>query len=481
MPLPDKSGDVCVRLTAVDTTDRVLPVAISQRLRPVAEKIDTMLFGRDNAAVAQRITVFAFLIRVVSAAIALFSQVILARMMGTFEYGIFVLVWTAMVIAGNITCFGFQVSIIRFVPEYREKGDMDRLRGVIYASRMIVFIISTVLAVAGISLVQAFAGQMPVYYIAPFMLGVILLPMIAMGDYVAGLSRSQGWAMLSLLPVYIVRPILILLFVIGFIWAGYAPTANNALLASIAACYVATLGALVHALRATPDTHKNGPRKLEIKTWFAVSLPIFLVEGFYFTMTNADVLMVGAYMQPDQVAIYFAAVKILALVHFVNFAVRAGAAQRFATLLHSEDKTQLSLFARQTVQWMFWPSLVMAIIMVLLGKELLLLFGGDFADGHKLMGILAIGIVVRSAVGPCESVLTMTGQERICALAYGAALAVNLGLNVVLIPLYGLIGAALATALAMVVEAVMLSLIVKRRAGITMFVLAPVFSLRAKV
>ena len=465
-----------MRLTAVSTTNRMLPAGISQRLQPIAEKIDHMLLGRDNAAIAQRITVFAFLVRIVSAAIALISQVILARMMGMFEYGIFVLVWTAMVIAGNITCFGFQVSIIRFVPQYREQGDLDRLRGVIYASRMMVFMISTVLAIAGLALVQTFSEIMPVYYIAPFLLGIVLLPMIAMGDYVAGLSRSQGWAMLSLLPVYIVRPVLILVFVIGAIWAGYAPTANNALLASIAACYVATLGSLIQALRSTPIEHKKGPRKLELKTWFAVSLPIFLVEGFYFTMTNADVLMVGAYMQPEQVAVYFAAVKILALVHFVNFAVRAGAAQRFSTLLHSGDRTQLSVFARQTVNWVFWPSLFMAIIMVLLGQDLLRLFGGEFVDGYKLMVILAIGIVLRAAVGPCESVLTMTGQERICALAYGVALGVNLGLNVLLIPIYGLIGAALATALAMAVEAIMLSIIVKQRAGIVMFVLAPFFS-----
>ncbi|MGL4405571.1 MAG: lipopolysaccharide biosynthesis protein, partial [Notoacmeibacter sp.] len=208
------------------------------------------------------------------------------------------------------------------------------------------------------------------------------------------------------------------------------------------------------------------------KNWVAVSLPIFLVEGFYFTMTNADVLMVGYFLTPEKVAIYFAAVKILALVHFVNFAVRAGAAQRFATLVYSGDQAGLSSFARQTVQWMFWPSLFMAVIMVGLGQELLWLFGGEFVDAYKLMIILALGIVARASVGPCESVLTMTGQERICAWAYGAALCVNIALTIVLIPLYGLIGAAIATATAMVVEAVMLSIIVKRRTGILMFVLA---------
>lgn len=462
-----------MRLSAVSTAERILPGAISLRFRPVAEKIDYILSGKDNAAIAQRITVFAFLVRVLSAAIALISQVILARLMGTFEYGIFVLVWTAMVIAGNITCLGFQVSVIRFVPQYRESGDIERLRGVLFSSRLVVFVVSTTLALIGLLAIKLFSSSIEPYYLAPFLLGIVLLPMIALGDYVSGLSRAQGWAMLSLLPVYIFRPVLILLFAIGAIWAGYAPTATNALIATIAATYAATLGSLFLARRYTPTDQKKGPRKIEFKHWLAVSLPIFLVEGFYFTMTNADVLIVGAYLPPEQVAIYFAAVKILALVHFVNFAVRAGAAQRFATLVHAGDNQGLAAFAKLTVQWMFWPSLFMAVIMVGLGQELLWLFGGAFVDGYQLMIILALGIVARASVGPCESVLTMTGQEQICAWAYGLALGVNIVLTMILIPMYGLIGAAFATAMGMVVEAVILSIIVRRRSGFMMFVLAP--------
>ena len=49
--------------------------------------------------------------------------------MGSFEYGIFVLVWTTMIIVGNLACLGFHTSVIRFIPEYREKGMMDELRG----------------------------------------------------------------------------------------------------------------------------------------------------------------------------------------------------------------------------------------------------------------------------------------------------------------------------------------------------------------
>jgi O-antigen/teichoic acid export membrane protein len=393
------------------------------------------MFGQDSASAAQRIALSAFAVRVVSAAIALISQVILARLMGTFEYGIFVLVWTAMVIAGNISCFGFQVSVIRFVPQYRALEDFNRLRGMISASRWFVFLASTLLAVMGVAIVELARDQMQAYYVAPFLFGLVLLPMIALGDYVTGLSRAQGWAMLSLLPIYIIRPLLILAFVIGAIQFGAEANALNALIASIAATYCATLGALFSLQAKTPPEVRSGPKTYELRHWIAVSLPIFLVEGFYFTMTNADVLMIGLYLPPDQVAIYFAAVKILALVHFVNFAVRAGAGQRFASLVHSGDKAGLAAFARQTVHWMFWPSLFMAALMIGLGDMLLLLFGGEYQSGHALMIVLTLGIVARAAAGPCESVLTMSGQEKVCALAYGVALASNMALNMPLPPL----------------------------------------------
>ena len=108
-----------------------------------------------------------------------------------------------------------------------------------------------------------------------------------------------------------------------------------------------------------------------------MSLPIFLVESFFFLLTNADVLMVGAYMQPDDVAVYFATVKTLALVHFVYFAVKAGVAQRYAAFTHG-DPGRLAAFARETVSWTFWPSLLMAFIVLALGKPMLMLFGPEF-------------------------------------------------------------------------------------------------------
>ena len=85
--------------------------------------------------------------------------------------------------------------------------------------------------------------------------------------------------------------------------------------------------------------------------------------------------------------------------------------------------------------------------------------------------MLVVGIVARATVGPAESVLTMSGQQNACAIAYGITLVLNVSLNATLIPTYGLMGAACATTAALCFEAAALYALVLRRLGLHMFVL----------
>ena len=217
----------------------------------------------------------------------------------------------------------------------------------------------------------------------------------------------------------------------------------------------------------------DGPRTYLFGEWFKVSLPIFLVESFFFLMTNADVLMVGRYLEPHDVGIYYATVKTLALVHFVYFAVKAGVAQRYARFSHGENRAELAAFARETVSWTFWPSLAMAAIVLLIGKPLLGLYGPGFDAGYALLFPLAAGVIARAAVGPAESLLTMSGHQNACAWVYGVTLALNIALSMALIPLFGLWGAAFATAGSMVFEAAALSFTAWRKLGIGMAIFLP--------
>jgi O-antigen/teichoic acid export membrane protein len=290
------------------------------------------------------------------------------------------------------------------------------------------------------------------------------------------MSRAYSWALSALFPTFITRPILILVFMALAIWFGFPADAKTAILSAIAATYLTAVLQLA-SLTARLDTLiPAGRMKVNLRYWLAVSLPIFLVDGFFYLLTNADVLMVGLYLDPDQVAVYFATVKTLALVHFVYFAVKAGVAQRYAQFTHGGDTDRLAGFARETVSWTFWPSLAMAAVVLILGEPMLALFGEEFVDGYPLLFVLVVGVVARASVGPCESLLTMSGNQNVCAFVNATTLAFNIGLNMLLLPLFGLWGAAFATALAMMFEAVALSFTVWRRLGIVMPIFIPVRS-----
>ena len=465
-----------MRFSAALAADQFLPQRVSRSVRPLAARLDGLVNGTGEGAVAGRLSVAAFSIRMLSAAIALLSQVLLARWMGSFEYGIFVLVWLTAVVVGNISCFGFQTAVIRYAPEYLAKGRLDALRGILVTSRIFALAASSIVALLGAAALYLAGASVESYYVAPFYLGFLILPMIALGDTLDGTARSQSWVVAALSPTYIVRPLLILGFMGSFMALGLAPTARMALLASLAATYATTVIQFALVTFRLDRAIPTGTREVLFGEWFRVALPIFLVEGFFFLMTNADVLMVGRYMDPTHVAVYFATVKTLALVHFVYFAVKAGVAPRYSRLMHSGDRAGLEAFVHDSSRWTFWPSLAMAVAVLLIGWPMLMLFGKGFTEGYPLLFMLVLGVVARASVGPAESLLNMSDNERICAGVYAVTLALNLVMNALLIPRFGLPGAAAATTAAMIFETVALSLTVRRRLGITMFAFAPPIS-----
>src|SRR5690606_16081431 len=199
-------------------------------------------------------------------------------------------------------------------------------------------------------------------------LGIICLPMIALSDTLEGTARANSWAMLALGPIYLLRPVLILALMGGAILAGYAPDAKVAMTVAVAATWLTALYQVAAIVPATAREVGHVRPAFRMREWVIVSLPIFLIEGFFFMLTNADVLMVGWFMDPHDVAVYFATVKTLALVHFVYFAVKAGVAQRYAQYAHGGNPEKLAAFARETVAWTFWPSLAMGAAVLVIGK-----------------------------------------------------------------------------------------------------------------
>lgn len=459
-------------MAVIETAEKMLPSRLRTVLAPVLRGCADLRNRQDGVAAAQRMALIAFAIRILSAGIAFLSQIVQARLMGDFEYGIFVFVWVLVVLFGNLSCLGFHSTVIRFLPQYRASDAHDEIRGLTFTARVFAILSASVLAATGFVGLHFLGSSIESYYLVPVFLGLFALPMIALGDVLDGTARANNWPVVALSPTYLVRPLLILCFMLVAVRFGAPATATTAMQAALAATYATTVGQFLAVTWRLRRHYVEGPRKIDFLAWFRVALPIFLIEGFGFLLTNSDVVVVGLYLDPQEVAVYFAAAKTITLVQFVYFSVKAAAAPRFSAMMAEGDMQALAGFAGTTVRWSFWPSLALGLMVLAAGHLLLSLFGPSFGSGHVLMFILFSGILAKAMVGPGEVLLTMAGRQKLCVFLYAGALGANIGLNVTLIPLFGLAGAAGATAAAMMVEALLLHLAVRRALGIVLFAFA---------
>jgi O-antigen/teichoic acid export membrane protein len=459
-------------MAVIETAEKMLPAGLRPAGGRVLRMLADVLTQRGEKAAAQRMALTAFAIRIISAALAFVSQIVLARLMGEYEYGIFVFVWVLIVLFGDLSCLGFHTAIIRFLPHYKATGAFEEIRGLTGTARLFGLLSGTVVLAIGMVALHLFGDRIQSYYVMPIFLGLLAMPMIALGDILEGTSRANHWPVMALSPVYIIRPLLIIACMLGAIGLGAPHTAVTAMQAALVATYVTALGQYVATLIRLRRHYHEGPRKVDFLGWLSVAFPIFLIEGVSFLLTNSDVVVVGIFLEPHDVAIYFAAAKTMALVHFINFSVKAASGPRFSSIIAEGTRAELAVAAFDAAKWTFWPALAVGLVVLAAGHLLLSLFGGAFTAGYILMVILLAGILAKSLVGPAETLLMMAGKQNICVALYAAALTANVALNILLIPHFGIEGAAIATASAMGVEALLLHLAVRHALGIALFAFA---------
>ena len=447
-------------MTVTDVPSTTAPPAgVMARLR-------SMLDGSGEASLTKRLAGTIFIIRVISAALAYLSQILLARWMGGSDYGVYVYVWTWVLLLGSMMDFGISASAQKIIPEYRACGEHELLRGFLSGSRWMTFAVSALVSVLLAIVVDGLSPWIDANAITPLFIGCITLPAFVVANTQDGIARSHDWMRLGLMPQFIVRQSLIIGFTAGAFALGFDLGATLAMLASAAAVWIAMIGQMIVLNRRLGHHIKPGPKSYDFRGWLAISLPILMVEGFYLLLSYTDVLVLQQFRSSEEVGVYFAVVKTLALVSFIHYAMSATTAHRFAEYHASGDWARLSAYVAHAIKWTFWPSLAATILLLAMGKPLLWLFGPQFVVGYDIMFVAAIGLVVRSAIGPVERLLNMLGHQHICALAYALAFAMNVVLCVALVPRFGGHGAAAATSISLVFETVLLFWIVRKRLGL---------------
>jgi O-antigen/teichoic acid export membrane protein len=447
------------------------PAASRGLIRQWRRRVEQLLGGEHFTT--QRMAGVAFAIRILSAAIVFVSQIMLARWMGSYQFGSYVYVWTWLLLAGDLFHLGMPLTAQRFIPEYTEARAFDLLRGYLSGSRWLSLAAGTAAALIGALVVYALEDAFESELFLPFYFACLALPAYVLTFMADGSARSYNWINLALLPAYVVRPVLLIVAIVVLHVAGVRLDATVVLGTLAAAAWVSVLLQMLQLDRRLRRIVPPGPKRYEVRRWLKTAAPMVFVWGLYTLLTSTDILVLKHYQPADQVAHYFAAAKVLALVSMVYFAVAASAAHRFTAYHVAGDREGLASFAAGTVRWVFWLSLAFTIVILALGEPLLMLFGDEYVAAHPVMAILSIGMLARASVGPAERLLSMLGHQRACAYAYVAAFTFNLGGCLILVPQFGALGAAAATAGGFVIESIALFAIAKRNLGLHMFVWRP--------
>jgi O-antigen/teichoic acid export membrane protein len=411
----------------------------------------------------------AFAIRVGAAGLAFLTQILFARLMGAPEFGAFSVAFVVLLVLGHAASLGLGESVIRFLPRYMARGRHAPARGLVRFGTLASLIGGSLFCGAGfivLAVAQRWIGD---GHVAPLLVALACLPAFALQDWLEGLARALGRPVLALASPYLMRPLLMTVFMLGLVAAGLPADATGAMLCLLAATVVTSLIQSIAVLRLAARMLGPGPQAGRRSAWLTASLPLVGVYGLDQLAANADILVLGALAPPAHVAVYAAAAKTLALAAFAHYALAVVVGRSFSTAHAAGGRDALSRVARETANLTFGAAVLAVAALALLGWPLLALFGPDYTSGYPLILILSLAVLARAGAGQGEELLVVTaGQRVMLAIAVVNAAAAGVAMAL-LIPAFGLEGAAAGAVLAALLRSGLVALAARRRLGIAVW------------
>ena len=442
------------------------------RIGTALRRASALLSADDTDGVARRSGAIALVIRLASAGLAYVAQVVFARMMGQFEYGVFAYTWVWFLVFSAVATLGFGDSPVRYVAQLREREEIAHLRGFIRFAPLVMLASSVAFGAIVIALLP-FAGRFLEHaYLMPMALMVISVPFACLQSFLEGLGRSYNWTIPALLPVYILRQGLLLVIMAAAVALGFDATAITGYICLVLTMVISTAYQALAIRRRVHRVVERGPRAYRPREWMRGSAPFAVLYGTQHLSSFADVLVLSFFVSPAAIAIYFAATRIIQVVNLIPYAATVGTAHLFSAAFTRGDHDELQRLCRQVAATTLAIAAVALAIMVGAGDRLLHMFGHGFDAGYTPLVILAAGVLARVAAGPAEDMLNMTGHSNVSASTYLAVVVVNVLLAVALIIPFGLNGAAVASAISLALRALWLSWAVWRRLQIHTSILA---------
>ena len=184
---------------------------------------------------------------------------------------------------------------------------------------------------------------------------------------------------------------------------------------------------------------------LPLKKMLKISLPLMFAQSVQFIMAWTDKLMLGNMLGPESVAIYGVAFRFSMGVSITLMAINSIASPKFAEKFSNNDISGMAKVAMQSAKLIFWTTIPLASILLIFPKFFMGIYGSDFLIGVEVLRWLIVGRIVNALSGSVGSLMQMTGQQNNYMKILIVGSIINVTLNYVLIPIYGIKGAAFAS------------------------------------
>lgn len=401
------------------------------------------------------------LVRIGGAIAAFFVNVVAARYLGAEQAGYFFLAVTVSTLMATVGRVGADQTILRFVSIYGEQKQWNKVHA---AVRKIIGW-SSFLLIGLTALISIFSKQISVYLFHkpelqwPLFWCTISIPFFATYNVHGMALQGRRKVLLSVTSLKILTPLFLMLLMVAF-------TPGEGTAASIyylIACFLNLIIARYWWKKNIPRaTAKEDLDSAEL--WKSCN-PLWIVAIMNVVTAWGGQFIAGIFNTPEELAQLAVARNTTTLVSFILTAVNNVSAPRFAIMYHQGKMNQLKNYARNSTLLMTLAALPITLFIWLYPEFILALFGKDFKEGAWLLRILAAGQFVSVISGSVAYLLNMTGHERDMRniMTINAILSVVLAL--ILNPIYGATGSAVATAIAVASTNLMAVGLVKKRLG----------------
>ncbi|MEL6441903.1 MAG: flippase [Cyanobacteria bacterium J06621_8] len=444
-------------------------------LKVIANKIQSVsaLTEKNNHSLKNRLIKGAagsFGLKVASSGITFLMSIIFARFLGTAGLGTYSYATTWANLLSIPATLGIDKLIVRDIAIYRAKSRWELMAGLLRWSNLVVLAFSIGLTLVATMVVWGIRGDSdPTVFIA-VALAMVTIPIASLRNLRLGAMRGLHRVVIGQIPNAIFAPTIILsLTSLAYMLFPQNSSVFWVLGFKIIAIVVTFFISSLWLWRSLPKEVKQVKPQVKGKEWLTAALPFMFLGTTQLINSKLDLIMLGGFKGVQAVGIYTVIAGIAQLTAFIHHSVLSVLAPNIATLYSEGKLKQLEKLVQKSVMAVFLISLLIGGTIILLGNYLLLIFGSGFLPGRTAMNILIVGQIFNALTGPVGLLLNMTGYQNYTAIAVGISAVLNAVLNFLLIPQWGINGAAVATTTSLIIINIVKVILMQKKLNISLY------------